>query len=268
MLRRIPSCVMALVVGVAGACRPAVDAPDDVEGMAVFGFVHFQQPDHVDAVALPMFDWSLDEHEALADGYAVDALTADDLADVGVDEPDIQGIIGALGRATYVSDPVRVAEGVSHPHKDALYAGTLAFEVTAEDGDRDCFLARTCASYAYTAIETSTVPVLGQSVRTIRSELQWVDTTAGAEVFAMRQLVPEPTDFTTPLLAIDQQYGFTLVRATDTGSERLETFWVDAKVIGLELPEGFAVHQAVGRMQASADDLDAWFAAQDGATTP
>ena len=36
-----------------------------------------------------------------------------------------QGIIGALGRATYVSDPVRVAEGVSHPHKDALYAGTL-----------------------------------------------------------------------------------------------------------------------------------------------
>lgn len=246
------------------ACAPAVEAPEDVESLMVFGFVHFDDDAHLEAMVDPVFAWLDTEGEQLTDeGYAVDLLTADDLADVGVPDPDTEGVIGALGAAAYRSDVDTVADGITHPEKDAIYEGTTAWTIVEEEGDRDCFLTRACRRYAFTAEEENRIPVLGRSWKTTTAHLRWVTPPSGGpDVLAMRQLTPEPIDFGSPVLAVDQQYGFSMLRPEADGTTRVEALWVDARVVGLELPEGWAVAQAVGRMQQSADDLDAFFAGE------
>jgi hypothetical protein len=69
------------------ACRPAVDAPDDVEEQALFGFVHFDEPGFVEAVADDLLAFVHDPPAELEEGFVVDSLRADDLAAVGVFDP-------------------------------------------------------------------------------------------------------------------------------------------------------------------------------------
>lgn len=251
-----------LVPLLCSACAPAVEAPVDVADMMVFGFVGFEEPDHLEALVGPLFSWVDGATEQLdEDGYAVTSLGVEDLAAVGVSSADVTGVIGALGTARYVIGLDEVAAGITHPHKDEIYEGTTAWTVTAEDGDRDCFLRRACDHYAFVADEENRVPVLGASWKTTDAQVRWVQPEeGGAAVLALRQLTPDPIEFASPILAIDQQYGFTMLREEpDGGVLRVEAFWVDARVLNLELPEGFAVAQAVRRMQASAADMDAYF---------
>lgn len=251
-----------MIAGLSG-CAPAVQAPDNIESMVVFGFAEFAQAERLASVVDPLHAWAGNHLEELDAGYGVDALTSGDLALAGVPGVSIDGILGALGRADYASDVDAVAAGVSHPHKEQVLQGTLSFDVRWESGERACFLAHECDSYDFEAFEEASVPVMGVSRRTIQTHLRWVTGDHGVEVLAMRQVVPEATSFDVALMEIDQQYGFTLVHPHEGGARRLEAFWVDARVLGLELPEGYAVQQAVQRMQASAAELDAWAASED-----
>ncbi len=259
--------LLSLVLG----CRPAVQAPTDIEAMMAFGFVHFDDPDHLEAMVDGAFTWLEDERARAREagtpstvddeGYAVDQLTPADLEAAGVPGVDVDGIVGALGAVSYVIEAPLVAAGITHPDKGAIYEGTEQWEILSSEGSREDFLRGESDRYAFVASEVSRIPLLGTATRTTESALRWVvGDASGARFLAMRQLDPDPTDFTTPLLAVDQQYGLTLLAdAPDGGTLRLEAIWVDARVLGAELPEGFAVRQAVGRMAKSAADMDAYF---------
>jgi hypothetical protein len=237
------------------ACRPAVDAPDDVEEQAVFGFVHFDEPGFVEAVADDLLAFVRDPPEELEEGFLVDSLRTDDLAAVGVVDPVLDGVIGALGRALYVLDPAGVALGTTDPGRESWWDSVERFDVIGEEGDRDCFLAKACDRYEQTVSDETQIPMLGRASRTFTNQLRWVTSDAGEELLAVRQLAPDPVDLTSTLLAIDQQYSFALVGEHEEGAVRAEAIWVDARVLGAELPEGFAVRQAVGQMQTAADTM-------------
>jgi hypothetical protein len=105
--------------------------------------------------------------------------------------------------------------------------------------------------------EVTTVPILGRSTRTFTNEHRWVTSETGRRALVVRQLAPEPIEMATAILRIDQQYAFSIVGPREDGAVRAEAIWVDAKVLGAELPEGYAVRQAVRRMQSTADAVDA-----------
>lgn len=240
------------MVGLAG-CAPAVDAPEGVEAQAVFAFVNFEEPGFVEAVVDDLLAFVREPPEELADGYFVDSLTGEDLAAVGVSDPDISGVVGALGAASYVVDAVTVAEATTDPDREAWWDRVSRFFVVAEQGDRDCFLVQECDRYDQTVDDETEVPLLGTAARRFTNQLRWVRSEAGETVLAVRQLAPEPVEITSTLMAIDQQYSFALVADDGSGALRAEAIWVDARLLGAELPEGFAVRQAVGQMQTAAD---------------
>lgn len=238
------------------ACT-AEPAPERVEELVVYGFANFDAPDRIGGVVSPLSTWVDDHVEELAAGYVVDALSADDLVAAGLLDADVEGILGALGAATYQVDVHEVARATSSPKRTEIYEATTSYRIVSEEGDRDCFLAGDCPRYTFTADEVSTVPVLGDSERRLTTEYQWLE--GHDDVLALRQLAPEPTVFSSPLMEVDQQYGFVLLEPLPGGgTRRTEAFWVDARFLGASAPEGFTVSQAVGRMQDSADQIDAW----------
>ncbi len=243
------------------ACKPPLQAPENTEDMMVFGFVHYDEPGAVELLVDRLTAWAPDHLEDLSAGYEITALTEEDVLAAGVPNVNADNILGVMGHAEYSSDPPTVAYGISYPHHEEINESTVEYHVLDDDGDLACFLAMDCDAYSYHATEVEKVPLLGQSTRTYRQEMRWLDLPdGGGPMLILRQIGDTPIEFKVKgILEVDQQYGFTMIYPTDEGARRLEAFWIDARVLGnLTLPPGFAVHQAAAAMSSTADAFDVW----------
>ncbi len=241
------------------ACK-VVDAPDSLEELVVFGFVHYDDdPEYLEAVGEKLFPGVEGLDEELSEGYYVDLLQADDLAKAGVPDPETDGIIGALGRSVYQHDMVSSVCGIAWPDKDETeaYDNYLVYDFE-DDGNRECFLAGECERYDHTAYQEIDVPILGVSVQTFERSFRWVWPDDGEPWIAVRLLSPTGVEFNTDIIVVDQQYSFYAMVPDDGGTSRIEAFWVEARALGAEFPEAFAVDMAVSEMQEQADRVDAF----------
>jgi hypothetical protein len=243
-----------------------VDAPDSLEELVVFGFVHFDDDaSYLEAVGEKLFPKVEGLDDELEEGYYVDLLTAEDLALAGVDNPDTDGIIGALGRSIYQHGMVPVACGIAWPEKDQTeaYDNYLVYEFE-DDGNRECFLAGECERYDHAAYQIIELPILGESEQRFERSFRWVRPEGADPWIAVRLLSPEPVEFDSSILAVDQQYSFFALYDDDGATRRVEAFWVEARALGAELPEAFAVDMAVNEMQSQADRVDAFLDGGEG----
>jgi len=231
-----------------------VHAPDTLEELVVFAFVHFDEDEaYLRATGdnlLPLAEGHLEE---LREGYYVDLLDGEDLDGAGVDSPDVDGIIGALGAADYRHGLDDVLWINTHPDKAEIYDSVVSYQASDEDGDRDCFLERSCRSYSYTVDEVVTAPIVGDATQRYRREFRWVELSDGMEVLFSRALNPDGIELSTEVIEVDQQYSVYCMYPSGDFGRRLESFWVDARFLGAEIPEAFAVDRAVSEMQDSAD---------------
>jgi hypothetical protein len=249
----------------AGGCK-VVDAPDALEELVVFGFVHYDEDiEYLEAVGEKLFPGVEGLDAELEEGYYVDLLTADDLAQAGVEDPETEGIIGALGRSVYTNDLIPVVCGISWLDKSTAqaYENYSSYEAQ-DDGNRDCFLAGECERYDQTASQVIEIPILGEATQTFQRSFRWVYPDDGEPWIASRLLSPQPIEFTTEILAVDQQYSFFALYPDGGVTSRVEAFWVEARALGFEMPETFAVANAVTEMQTSADRVDAFLDGGEG----
>ena len=248
-----------------GGCK-VVDAPETLEALVVFGFVHFDDDiAYLEAVGEGLFPEVEAHADELAEGYFVDLLTADDLALAGVEAAQTEGIIGALGRAEYTNGLDPVLCGMTWPDKanTEAFGSYRSFEVE-DDGNLACFLARECDRYDTVATQTVDASILGEATQSFQRSFRWVEPADGDPYVVSRLLAPEPIAFSTEILAVDQQYSFVVLHSDGGHTRRIETFWVEARALGFELPEGYAVSSAVKTMQNQADEIDAFIDAGEG----
>jgi len=252
----------ALVVLVIPACKKAPQAPDTIEEMMNFGFVNFDEESEVMADLadnlVPFVASHLDEAE---DGWEVSSLSAEDLIAVGVDSPEVEDVIGAAASATYVSDIDDVVMAITWPRKGEVFPHITEFDVV-EATDLDCFLAHECDYYAFTVDQVASASILGDAIQRVTQQHRWIETDDGY-FFIMRTLSPDGIEFTSNLMRVFQQYSFAMVYVDGDHARRMEAFWVDAEIIGLDVPEGFAVNQAIKQMHDSADLIDAFVESQN-----
>ncbi len=231
-----------------------VHAPETIEELVVFAFVHFDEDEaYLRATGdnlLPLAEQHLEE---LREGYYVDLLDIEDLDSAGIDSPDVEGIIGALGAADYRHGLDDVLWINTHPDKAEIYDSVVSYQASDEDGERDCFLERNCRSYSYTVNEVVSAPIVGDATQRYRREFRWVMLSDGMEVLFSRALNPDGIELSTEIIEVDQQYSVYCMYPTGGIGRRLESFWVDARFLGAEVPEAFAVDRAVSEMQDSAD---------------
>lgn len=245
---------LALALLLASAGCVVVDAPETLEELVVFGFVHFDEDEAFLRATgdnlIPLAEEHLDE---LRDGYYVDLLDADDLGAAGVEAPDVTGIIGALGAADYRHSVRDVTWVVTREDKAELFDTVVSYSILEEEGDRDCFLDGHCRRYSVTATEVNTIPILGQAETTQYRQYRWVRLSDGRQVIFSRGINPDGVELSSDILEVDQQYSFYCSYPAPEDARRLDALWVDARFLGAELPEAFAVDQAVSEMQAGAD---------------
>ncbi len=237
-----------------------VDAPETLEELVVYGFEHFDDEERfLEAMGENLFPRVEDHLDELAEGYHVDQLDEGHLAAAGVETPDAVSIIGALGAAHYTHDLEGALCGVLYPDKGEIFDNYLGYDLD-DDGNLDCFLAGECDRYETVAAQTVKVPVLGEATQTVRRDFRWIHPRGGIPYVVARSLAPDPIEFSTTLMEVDQQYALVVLVPHDEGTRRIETFWVEARVLGMDVPEYFAVTSAVTEMQDQADRIDEWLA--------
>lgn len=239
------------------ACK-VVDAPEDLESLVVFGFVHFEDDaaflEQTAQGLLPLIDANREE---LAEGYRVDDLTSVDLGEAGIDAPGEGAILGAVGLVGYHNATIEIVDAISHPDKATMFPDNyLAYEVK-QTSDRACFLDAACDRLDQTVFERTKVVLLGEAERTFDTAYRSVILDEGVFTF-VRQITPEPMSFSTGLATVHQQYSFVMLFDDGAGAQRLESFWVDAEILGLDVPDSYAVDQAVSAMSEQAERVDAW----------
>lgn len=245
--------LLALLLALGSGCT-VVDAPQTLEELVVFGFVHFDESEaFLRATADNLIPLAEEHLEELQDGYYVDLLTTEDLEATGVESPEIEGIIGALGSADFRYPVLDVIQLQTRADKADLYDNIDEYIIDEIDGDLDCFLDGHCRKIAMTLTEVTVLPVIGAASSTHLRELRWVRITDGREVLCSRGLNPAGIEFTTPIIEVRQQYSFYCSYPAPINARRLEALWVDAYLLGADIPIAWAVDQVVGEMQANAD---------------
>ncbi len=239
-----------------GACT-VVDAPDTLEELAVFGFSNFRGEEAVLQATfdelVPLVDL---QREEMSEGYRVDSLTAEHLEMAGVSNPTLDGIIGAMGTADYRHDLAQVLIATTWPDKAEIFDNYVAYDVV--DDDLDCFLAGECDTWDATITQTTKVPVVGEATYTLQQTYRWMRPEVGEPWVASVVLAPDPIDFKVKLLAVKQQYQFIVLQPLAEGTRRIETFWVEAEVIGLDVPEASAVDKAAREISQQVERIDAF----------
>jgi hypothetical protein len=253
--------IVGLVLGI-GGCKVA-DAPDGLEDLVVFGFEHFDDKDAVVQQVADDLGPLLDRHaDELESGFRVSNLTAAHLSAAGVEDANVEDVIGALGLVPYRHGLDDILPVLTRGDKADLFEPILAYDIEAET-DRDCFLAHACDTLEQTVTETSKVTLLGEATRTYDLQYRWVERSDGGTTLLIRTLNPEPVELSSNIAKVHQQYALVAIFEDGRGAEhRAETFWVDAEIIGMDVPDAFAVDNAVLSMAAQAERIDAFL---DGA---
>lgn len=234
-----------------------IDAPETIEELVVFGFEHHaDSAAHREAFAEGLLPPIEDEWEGLFEGYRVDNLDADHLAGAGVEDASTESIIGALGAAEYVHGIDDVVWAITYPDKAEVFDNYEAYSVE-DDDDRACFLARECDTFRQTIEQTVDVVLVNSATTRLRKDHRWVEL-PGMEPFVIgRTLAPEPVELGNPIIEVHQQYDIFLVFPRGGAAARVESVWIDASFLDLELPDTFLIDQSVNGMQNQAERIDA-----------
>ncbi len=233
-----------------------IDAPETIEELVVFGFVHYEDDEaYLLEMGERLFPLLEEEIEGMETGYHVDNLDDTHLDAVGIEDPDTVSIIGALGTATYGHPVEDVLCAITLENKEDVFEQYVAYDIV-EAGDLGCFLSGGCEFYTERVEQTTDVPILGQATQTLTRSFRWVTPADGDRYVVSRTLSPTPVTFDTDILAVDQQYALVLIAPDGSGQRRYETFWVESRFLGIEVPEYFAVENAVGAMQSQAAAVD------------
>jgi hypothetical protein len=232
-----------------------VEAPETIEELVVFGFEHFdERPAYLEATVEGLLPLIVDVQEELEAGYGVDLLAAEHLEAAGIDRPETEGIVGAMGGIDYCHALAPVLDVITDEHKDQLFESVQSYAVRS-DGDRGCFLAGECDRLAQDIDEVADASLLGTSTRTYSSAFRWIELEDGSRVVVQRTLGPGGVQLSTDFLTIHQQYALVVLFQDGETARRLETFWADTDLGELEVPELFVVQQAVRAMGAQADRI-------------
>lgn len=236
-----------------------VDAPEDIESLMVFGFANFDEDEafleETERQLIPLVEARLEE---LTKGYRVADLTAADLEKAGVAASNEGDIVGAMGTVDYRHNIDDIVDAVSRSDKDVMFPDNfLAYDVL-DTSDRPCFLAKDCDRLDQEVFERAKVAILGEGERTYDSSYRWIEPKDLPRAVFIRQIAPEEMQFSSNLAKIHQQYSFVMLYEIKGVARRVEAFWVDATMIGMDVPDTFAVDNAVNAISSQAERIDNW----------
>ena len=125
-----------------------------------------------------------------------------------------------------------------------------------EDTDRQAFLDGDSSRYEMTIEQTVRIPLLGSATQVIEQVYRRVEGPEGQPWIISRVLSPAGVDFSSSIVAIDQQYNLYVIHPLPEGARRIEAFWVEARFIGVDIPDSVAVDNFASGVDDQAARVD------------
>jgi hypothetical protein len=250
--------VTMLILGASG-CKKAIEAPSDVEEMMNFAFVHYADEDEqpLRDVAINMREFVTNNLDAAEEGWKVNSLSTEDLQAAGIDKDTVEDIIGASASVPYRNALDPVADAITWEDKTEVFPHVLEYEVLSSS-DRPCFLQRNCSNLDFDIRQVASASILGEATLDQNWEMRWIglEEEGYEPMYFIRTLAPDGVEFSSGLARVHQQYSIAAIYPSDGAARRLEAYWVEIEVFGMNLPENYGVNQAIAQMGKSAEDID------------
>ena len=241
-------------------CRRPPDAPNKLNELTGYLFVHAADDDHAELEAAfgNLRSWMNTRLEETTDGYTVDNLSQDEVNTLDACERDIDGLIGAaVGTVSdyQVDDFVRTL--VTAPLLE-VYDNYLKYEREAYVNDARCFASMECTQYFYDTYSTKKFPLGIEAKAASRVQHQWVDTDEGA-AHIYRSWLMMPINATPDWVNVQQQFYLSVMMPWKSNqSIRLQAIWAVTEFANAPVPDAMALQIAIDEMQSDADTLEAW----------
>ncbi|MCB9761704.1 MAG: hypothetical protein H6739_17805 [Alphaproteobacteria bacterium] len=244
------------------ACKPP-EAPDTIEEMMVYGFANFDEdPEYIVALADNLIPWMEENREALGEGYEINDLTTEHLVAAGIEDREVDGVVGAAAGLYYTASMDELAFGLSYAEQAEIFEAYLEFDRLRET-EQGCFLDHSCPTHDSLAEVHANLGAGIEMWNEFEQVLRWVDGGDWGRLMLVRITGPTPVEFSVDWLEVPQQYSFSFVYPdADGAATRVQAIWVEGRVIGADVPETFALTLGINNMVNSAADLDAWLAAR------
>jgi len=248
------------VVTVLVGCKRPPDAPNELNTLTGYLFVHGADEDHAELEAgfSNLHTWMKKRLNETSDGYTVDNLSQDEVNTLDACERDISGLIGAaVGTVSDYDVEHFVSTIVDGPTMD-IYDNFLQYRREPFVNDGECFASMECTQYYYDAYATKKFPLGIEAKSNSRVQHQWVETDHGtAHVYRSWLMVPVLA--TPDWVDVQQQFYLSAMMPWENGqSVRLQAIWAVTEFGDAPVPEAMALQIAIDEMQADAETLEAW----------
>lgn len=256
-MNRLPPAAAAIALVVITGCPRPPDAPEDLDELCSYLFVHHPDEDAAEmAAGLANLATWLDGHwEETTDGFVVQGLT-DSVVD-GLDGKDrsVDEILG-VAIATRSEHPVDAASSalLEVDQKEVEPDWYETFDRTFVT-DLDCFMARECLRLETLELMEVNLALGIKSTNEAYNQYAWTEIEDGWSLVQRSWLVDQPED-NSPLLEVYEQYYLNAFVPRDDGHYRLQTTWLvnDQTLLG----EDATLYMVALGMETHAENLEAY----------
>lgn len=251
------------------ACRPP-EAPSTFEEMMVYGFVHFDDEDPEALVSLGevLVPWVDANFESLSEGYEIATMTSADLDDAGVGGETESGIIGvSLGVDYTGGGTTRLSEAMVWPQQEDVFSHFVEFDREIMAGE-DCFADTSCDRFSAADTLHAEIALGIEFWSDYEIALRWLELPDGQRVMLHQLVGAAPTEFSTNIINVYQQYGFSFVYSNSSGeARRVQALWADGELLSSDAAEGSYLSLSITTMKNANTDLNDWMLGEDTASS-
>ena len=252
---------IVLIPLVFGCKKRPPEAPTELSDLAGFLFAHFddEDPAALQVGTANLLDWVQDHTEEILDGYEVNNLSEDIVAQLpGGMTGTLDDLAGASVATEQTHQTRPIARVLAIEDQQTVFPKNYdVYDRTWLD-DKHCFLPRECESLrTRNDIEASYAGLIQLDMHN-RAEYRWVEFEEDSFTLLHRSwLTTEPLVDPDWIQITDQFYlGATL--PWDTGAIRVGTFWVSASIANAQVPEKTALNVMISTMQEEGATIDEW----------
>ena len=227
----------------------------------VYGFIHFNDEDPEALVALGdvIIPWLENNLAELEDGYEISSMTADDLSEAGVSASTNASILGvAVGYDYTAGDLGRFTEALVWEDQEDVFSHFVEFDREVTAGG-DCFTALECERYGASDSLHAEIALGIEFWSDYNIAMRHLTLSDGRPAMLHQLVGPDPTEFSTEIINVYQQYGFSFLYNNDSNqARRVQALWADGELLNSDAAEGSYLALSITTMKGANEDVNTW----------
>ena len=246
------------------ACKAPVTAPEDLDGLLNFMYVHMEDEDD-EALLVGInnvFSFVAANQEALDEGYDIAPLSIPTLEIIEQSTEFREQTYGVSIAYEIPHSVEAIAECYAAVNLVEIYPDTYLSYEREFLTDQACFLSQECNLVQYRSIIQTALPFNATVTTNNMVEIRWLQTERGT-AFIQRSWMEGEADSSADWANLLAQNYLEVSWTTEDGSQSLAASWAALQLGDIPVPEDTAKNLALGSIRDSREALTSYLDNQD-----